>query len=285
MLRSNVKAVNVNPGETAGRESRIMTQEISLQDHLRAARLNRYWKDFLETGSLAAREDLAISYLYLVNYIFGRIAINLPPHIDREDLEHQGALGLLAALDNYDPGKGVKFETYASIRIRGAIIDYLRKQDLLSRPLRKRAAEIESAAEEFAKRQGRAPSVTDLAHSMDTTVDEISESLWKSSHSFIISLEKELYEDEDGTSSTVGENIAVAMPDPHEEAEKRDLLECMAKAIEDLPEKEKMIISLYYLEELTLKEIGAVLGISESRVCQIHARAVFNLRQSMQLNL
>ncbi len=262
-----------------------MMQETSVQNAARNAKLDRMWRAFLSNNDLTAREALAMHYLYLVGYIYGRIAINLPPHIDREDLEHQGAIGLLAALDNFDPEKKVKFETYASIRIRGAIIDYLRKQDLLSRPLRKRAAEIERASEDFSKRIGRAPTVTDLAKHMGTTVEDISKSLWKSSHSFIISLEREMYEDDEGFGSTVGENLALPVPDPHDKAEKQNLMECMSKAIEGLPEKERQIIALYYLEELTLKEIGAVLGISESRVCQIHSRAVFNLRQKMQLEI
>jgi RNA polymerase sigma factor for flagellar operon FliA len=120
---------------------------------------------------------------------------------------------------------------------------------------------------------------------MGTTVDEISDSLWRSSHSFIISLEREMYEDEDGygSGSTVGENLAIPVPGPHDVAERQNLLECMSKAIDELPEKERQIIGLYYNEELTLKEIGAVLGISESRVCQIHSRAVFYLRQKMQV--
>jgi len=262
-----------------------MTAETSVQSLARSARLQKLWHDFFENRSERAREELALNYLYLVSYIYGRIAINLPPHIDREDLEHQGVMGLLAALDNFDREKGVKFETYASIRVRGAIIDYLRKQDLLSRPLRKRAGEIEQAAEAFAKKLGRAPTVSDLAVAMGTTEEEISTSLWKSSHSFILSLERELYEDDEGSGSTVGENLALPNPGPDDEAEKQNLLECMADAIRELPDKEKEIIALYYHEELTLKEIGAVLGISESRVCQIHSRAVFNLRQKMQLNI
>ena len=260
-----------------------MTPETEVQEAIRNARVESMWRDFLKNGSQSSREALAMHYLYLVGYIYGRIAINLPPHIDREDLEHQGALGLLAALDNFDPTKGVKFETYASIRIRGSIIDYLRKQDILSRPVRKRAAEIERASEEFSKRSGRVPAVSDLAKHMGTTVDEISDSLWKSSHSFIVSLEREMYEDEEGSGATMGENLAIPMPGPHDEAEKQNLLECMAKAIDELPDKERQIIALYYHEELTLKEIGAVLGISESRVCQIHSRAVFYLRQKMQV--
>jgi RNA polymerase sigma factor for flagellar operon FliA len=260
-----------------------MTSETGVQDAVRNARVEGLWRDFLEHGNPAAREALALHYLYLVGYIYGRIAINLPPHIDREDLEHQGALGLLAALDHFDPAKGVKFETYASIRIRGSIIDYLRKQDLLSRPVRKRAGEIERAAEEFSKRTGKVPAVSDLAQHMGTTVDEISDSLWKSSHSFIISLEREMYDDEDGAGSTVAESLAIPVPGPHDAAERQNLLECMSKAIDELPEKERQIIALYYNEELTLKEIGAVLGISESRVCQIHSRAVFYLRQKMQI--
>ena len=261
-----------------------MTSDTSVKDPIHTSRIQRLWRQFIDHQDPKAREDLSVNYLYLVSYILGRIAINLPPHIDREDLEHQGVLGLLAAMDNFDIEKGVKFETYASIRVRGAIIDYLRKQDLLSRPLRKRAGEIERASEEFAKRQGRAPTMSQLAEVMDTTEEEISDSLWKSSHSFILSLEKELYEDENGGGSTVGENIAIKLPGPDDEAEKQNLLECMAQAITELPEKERQIIALYYHEELTLKEIGAVLGISESRVCQIHSRAVFNLRITMQLN-
>lgn len=262
-----------------------MPPDTDVKELARATRLQTLWNRFLNSGSPEAREELAMNFIYLVGYIYGRIAINLPPHIDREDLEHQGIIGLLAALDNFDPDKGVKFETYASIRVRGSIIDYLRKQDLLSRPLRKRAAEIERAAEEFQKKIGRVPSVYDLAEAMGSSVDDISESLWKSSNSFIISLEKELFDDDEGSGSTVGENLALSIPDPYDEAEKRDLLECMARAIEELPEKEKQIIALYYNEELTLKEIGATLGISESRVCQIHSRAVFNLRQKMQISV
>ena len=260
-----------------------MTPDAGTKTLVQSAKLAEVWRDFLKHGNQQAREFLAVNYLYLVGYIYGRIAINLPPHIDREDLEHQGALGLLAALDNFDPARNVKFETYASIRIRGAMIDYLRKQDLLSRPIRKRAGEIERTAEEFSKRVGRAVTVADLAQEMGSTVDEISDSLWKSSHSFIISLEREVYEDEEGSSSTFADNLAISVPGPHEEAEKANLLECMTRAIEELPDKERQIIALYYYEELTLKEIGAVLGISESRVCQIHSRAVFNLRQKLQL--
>src|SRR3972149_534865 len=107
-----------------------MTPDAGTKTLVQSAKLDEVWRDFLKHGNQQAREFLAVNYLYLVGYIYGRIAINLPPHIDREDLEHQGALGLLAALDNFDPARNVKFETYASIRIRGAMIDYLRKQDL-----------------------------------------------------------------------------------------------------------------------------------------------------------
>lgn len=260
-----------------------MPPEAGIKTAVKNARITQLWRDFIEQGNPEAREMLAMNYLYLVSYIYGRIAINLPPHIDKEDIEHQGALGLLAALDNFDPTKNVKFETYASIRIRGAMIDFLRKQDILSRPIRKRAGEIERAAEDYAKRMGRAATVADLAEEMGSTVDEISDSLWKSSHSFIISLEKEVYGDDEGGTSTMGESLAIALPGPDEHAEKLNLLETMAKAIDELHDKEKQIVALYYYEELTLKEIGEVLGISESRVCQIHSRAIFNLRQKLQI--
>jgi RNA polymerase sigma factor for flagellar operon FliA len=220
----------------------------------------------------------------MVCFIIGRLAVNLPPHIDREDLENIGVIGLLNAIDNFDPGREVKFETYASIRVKGAVIDHLRKEDWLSRPLRKKALDIERASEELRGKLKRTPTLKEVAKLVGVTEDEVNVTIHKSTASHLISLEKELYDDEEGIGRSLGDFLAdTANLNPHDDAEKKQLIELMVKGIDDLPEKERLVITLYYFEELTLKEIGEILKVSESRVCQIHSRAVFLLKDMMKL--
>ncbi len=246
--------------------------------------LKRTWEQFLGTSSDKSRKDLAHHYLPMVDFIIGRLAMNLPPHIDRDDLENIGVIGLLNALDNFDPHREVKFETYASIRIKGAIIDHLRKEDWLSRPLRKKAIDIERASEELRVKLKRSPSFDEVAKKVGMTEHEVSEIIHKSTASHLISIEKELYDDEEGVGRALGEYLAdTANLNPDDETEKSMLIAYMIRALRDLPEKERMVLNLYYFEELTLKEIGKLLKVSESRVCQIHSRAVFLLREMMKL--
>ncbi len=246
--------------------------------------LQKVWETFLGKSDETARKDLATHYLKMVSFIIGRLAIHLPPHIDRQDLENIGVIGLLNALDNFDPKKEVKFETYASIRIKGSIIDYLRKEDWLSRPLRKKALDIEKASEELRGKLKRTPSLAEIAKSIGESEDDVSTVISKATASHLISLEKELYDDEEGVGRSLGEFLADTVSlNPHDETEKKQLIVLMVKAIDELPEKERQVITLYYFEELTLKEIGAILKVSESRVCQIHSRAVFLLREMMKL--
>jgi len=246
--------------------------------------LKRAWETFLSKSDEKARKELAYHYLPMVDFIIGRLAMNLPPHIDRDDLENIGVIGLLNALDNFDPKREVKFETYASIRIKGAVIDHLRKEDWLSRPLRKKALDIERASEELRGRLKRSPTFNEVAKRVGMSEDEVSETIHKSTASHLISIEKEMYDDEEGIGRSLGDYLADTINlNPHEETEKSLLIRHMAKALEKLPDKERKVINLYYFEELTLKEIGALLKVSESRVCQIHSRAVFLLREMMKL--
>lgn len=246
--------------------------------------LKRTWEQFFSSSSDKSRKELAHHYLPMVDFILGRLAMNLPPHIDRDDLENIGVIGLLNALDNFDPKREVKFETYASIRIKGAIIDHLRKEDWLSRPLRKKALDIERASEELRGKLMRSPTFDEVAEKVGMSGNEVSETIHKSTASHLISIEKELYDDEEGVGRSLGDYLAdTASLNPHDETEKAMLINQMIRAIEDLPKKERMVLNLYYFEELTLKEIGSLLSVSESRVCQIHSRAVFLLREMMKL--
>lgn len=246
--------------------------------------LKRTWESFLNSCSDKSRKELANHYLPMVDFIIGRLAMNLPPHIDRDDLENIGVIGLLNALDNFDPKREVKFETYASIRIKGAIIDHLRKEDWLSRPLRKKAIDIERASEELRGKLMRCPTFDEVAKKVGMSEDEVSITIHKSTASHLISIEKELYDDEEGIGRSLGDYLAdTASLNPHDETEKTMLIAHMIRALKDLPEKERMVLNFYYFEELTLKEIGSLLKVSESRVCQIHSRAVFLLREMMKL--
>ena len=258
----------------------MVTATLTRQD--KEVRLHSSWKKFLKDRNSKAKEELAIHYLPLVNYIVGKISVGLPSHVESNDLESIGVLGMLKALDRFDPKKDVKFETYASYRIKGAIFDYLRKQDLLSRPLRKKTIQLEDASERLRQRGNRTPTISEIAKELKVEEDEIHEVIWKSSTSYVVPLDKEnSVQDEEG-STPLGETIRDMKRNPEEEFSRKDLEAELVRAIDDLPEKQRMTLALYYYEDKTLKEIGEVLGVSESRVCQLHSEAVFRLKQRIQ---
>ncbi len=224
------------------------------------------------------REAAIRQYAPLVKYVVGRLAIGLPAILDYEDILSYGTIGLIEALDRFDGSKGVKFETYAISRIRGAIIDALRSLDRLPRSVRQKARRLEQVHVEFEREHGREPSDEEAARLMGLTLDQYNQALIDASW-VTVSLDGLLDRDnnEDGTAPT-------ELPaDPNEEdfterLEKRQLLEALTAAIKTLPEREWLIISLYYRDEMTMKEIAQVLDISESRVCQLHGRALGRLR-------
>lgn len=246
------------------------------------AELQSLWQRFLQHQDPAAREALALAYLPLVHYLAARAAINLPPHVETGDLEGVAILGLLRAIDHFDPAQNTRFETYATYRLRGAILDYLRKQDVLPRPLRRKAIELEAAAEQLRQRLHRAPTPEELAAETGATLDDVQDLLWRVTTGYMVSLDQELgYHDEEGA-RTLRDTLTSALDlGPWELVEQAELLQLLTEAIASLPARLRQVLGLYYQEELTLKEIGQVLAVSESRVCQLRGEAIHQLRQKL----
>ena len=238
------------------------------------------WRAFRASGDQAIRDRLIVTYAPLVKYVAGRLGSGLPAHVDDEDLVSYGLLGLIGAIERYDPDRDVKFETYAIARIRGAIIDELRALDWVPRSVRSRARDIERAIAELEAKLGRAPSDEEIAKKLGLSEEDLNESLSEISRSSIAALD-ELWT----ISGTGGDQVALIdtiedtdAPDPQSALSQTELREAIADAIARLPEREKLVVTLYYYEELTLREIGEVLGVTESRVSQLHTKAVLRLK-------
>jgi len=230
-------------------------------------------------ASLLADRDAAIrQYAPLVKYVVGRLAIGLPAILDYEDVLSYGTIGLIEALDRYDGSKGVKFETYAISRIRGAIIDALRALDRLPRSVRQKAKKLDAIHIAFAAEHGREPTDAEAAQLMGLNLDQYNHALIDCSW-VTVSLDGLLDRDSNDDGAAPTELPA----DPNEEdftqrLEKRQMLDALTGAVKTLPEREWLIVSLYYRDEMTMKEIAQILEISESRVCQLHGRALGRLR-------
>jgi RNA polymerase sigma factor FliA len=237
------------------------------------------WQEFRRTKDKGLRDRLILTYAPLVKYVAGRLGSGLPAHVDEGDLVSYGLLGLIGAIERYDPDRDIKFETYAISRIKGAIIDELRALDWVPRSVRSRAREIERAIAELEAKLGTAPTDDQIAQKIGITVDELEESLTDISRSSIAALD-ELW-------STSGEGDQVSLldtiedttgPRPADVLDATEMREALADAIARLPEREKLVVTLYYYEELTLREIGEVLGVTESRVSQLHTKAILRLK-------
>jgi RNA polymerase sigma factor FliA len=243
----------------------------------------RLWLEYRRTGDKALRDRLIINYSPIVKYVAGRLASGLPSHVEEADLVSYGLLGLMTAIDRYDPARDIKFETYAIARIRGSIIDELRTLDWVPRSVRSRARNIERAIRELEAKLARAPTDDEIAGRLGISTDELEASLIDISRSSIAALD-ELW-------STAGEGDQVSLLDmledpqsikPAEALDETEVREALAEAIARLPEREKLVVTLYYYEELTLREIGEVLGVTESRVSQLHTKAILRLRSRLQ---
>jgi RNA polymerase sigma factor for flagellar operon FliA len=223
-----------------------------------------------------------LAYSPLVKYVAGRIGSGLPAHVQEADLISYGLDGLISAIERFDPGRQVKFETYAITRIRGAIIDELRALDWVPRSVRARAREFERVNAKLEARLRRAPTDDEMAGELHITVPELQDSLLQISNSTMVAL------DELWTGSDSGDQVSLlealpdeSAPDPQALLDRVALRERIADALGALPERERMVIALYYYENLTLREIGEVLGVTESRVSQMHTKAVLRLRSKL----
>ena len=222
-----------------------------------------------------AREALILDHVPLLQHIVGRMAVDLPARVDRDDLLGYGMVGLVAAADGFDPDRGLQFSTYAYPRIRGAILDELRKADFLPRGRRDRVRELERAARDLEQTQGRPPTPEELAAALGVQLEELDEILSSAHASLHVSLE-------DGPSEDFGALLRdPKSDDPVDSAEWTEMAGLLTEAIAQLPEPEQTVITLYYAEELLLKEIGSILGVTESRVSQLRSRAIYRLNVAL----
>ncbi len=245
--------------------------------------LDNLWREYKETDSKIAKDKLLVEYAHLVKYITNRLAINLPKSVDRNDLTSAGVLGLIKAVETFEPERGFKFETYAGHKIRGAILDELRALDWVPRSVRQKSRELQKVFAKLENELGRAPYDDEVCESMNITMQEYEEMLAEVTPTTIISLE-EAMPDRDSDSKEL--RIIDTIEDPGSDNPLKELgfaevKEILKDAIMNLPEKEKLVVALYHYEELTLKEIGVVLDITESRVSQIHSKAILKLRAKL----
>ncbi len=236
---------------------------------------------YVIAGTEFGREEVIQKYLYLVKYVAGRIAINLPPNIELADLVNDGILGLLDAIEKYDDSRGVKFETYAVTRVHGAILDALRSLDWVPRALRARAREIERAYQELDVRLGRSATEEEVAAHLGLSPKEFDGVMQRIRGTTLLSLE-EFLPSERGPNVALGETLPDAGAQVLDVVAAHEIKQSLAQAVDGLPNQERTVISLYYFEGLTLKEIAGVLKVTESRVSQVHSAAVIRLRGKLR---
>jgi RNA polymerase sigma factor for flagellar operon FliA len=236
------------------------------------------WERYLASRDAALRQQLIVLYSPLVKYVAGRVAAGLPQHVDGADLVSYGIIGLIDAIDRFDPGRAVKFETYAIPRIRGAIIDELRAIDWVPRSVRAKARAVEQAMSALEGLLHRTPTDAEVAAEMGISEHELQDILRQVSLVGVAALDEVLAGGDRNERGTLGDTVADAAEGPVALFEDKEAKEILAKAITRLGERERTVLSLYYYENLTLAEIGEILGVTESRVCQIHTKAVLQLR-------
>jgi len=232
-------------------------------------------------GLELTREEIVHKYLHLVKYVAGRISINLPPNVEINDLINDGILGLIDAIEKYDDARGVKFETYAITRINGAILDALRALDWVPRAVRQRARELERVYQELEIKFGRAATEDEVAERMGMSVKELDVLMQRVRGTSVLSLE-EFLPNEKGYEIPLVDTLKDGDNDVTIAVESREIKASLIKAVDELPPQERTVISLYYFDGLTLKEIKSALNVSESRVSQNHAQAVIHLRTKLR---
>lgn len=241
------------------------------------------WEDYKLTASPRARDKLILQYSPLVKYVAGRVSSGLPANIEQADLVSYGIFGLIDAIEKFEPGRGNKFETYAISRIRGAIIDELRAIDWVPRSVRYKAREIEKAIAKLESELNRVPTDPEIAGQMGISVSELRSLYQQISFVSLVALDELMtVGGEKGDSMPLIETLQdTGTADPVAAFESEEMKRILLEAINKLPDREKIVVTLYYYEGLTLAEIGQVLGVTESRICQMHTKAVLQLRSRM----
>ncbi|ARX86775.1 RNA polymerase sigma factor WhiG [Streptomyces alboflavus] len=244
--------------------------------------LDELWRSYKTTGDGRLREQLILHYSPLVKYVAGRVSVGLPPNVEQADFVSSGVFGLIDAIEKFDIDRSIKFETYAITRIRGAMIDELRALDWIPRSVRQKARNVERAYATLEARLRRTPSEGEVAAEMGIQVEELHAVFSQLSLANVVALEELLHVGGEGDRLSLMDTLEdTAADNPVEVAEDRELRRLLARAINTLPEREKTVVTLYYYEGLTLAEIGNVLGVTESRVSQIHTKSVLQLRAKL----
>lgn len=240
------------------------------------------WREYRKTGDADIRNTLVTQYAPLVKYVAGKVSIGLPNHVEYDDLVGYGVFGLLDAVAKYDPDKHVKFKTYAVTRIRGAIFDELRSIDWVPRSVRQKSRKLEESVRTLESSLGRAASDQEIAVEMGITMKELDNTLMKVSAASLLSLNDMRYSSDDSMPTSIGDTIKSPQSShPDVVAEKEEMKNVIVSAIQELPENEKKVLILYYFEDLTLREIGEVIEVTESRISQLHTKAIIRLRAKL----
>jgi RNA polymerase sigma factor FliA len=256
---------------------------MAMETGVKEVELKELWRRYKEQGDPAARERLVVAYSPMVKFVAGRLGAGLPSHVEDADLISYGLVGLIGAIERFEPERGIKFETFAMTRIRGSIIDELRSLDWVPRSVRSRAREIEQAQAKLEHELQRAPTEAELATKLNMTETELQSALLEIANSSVYALD-ELWTVSDSSGDQVSLLDTIAddgAADPQEALASNEVKDRLTEAIGSLPEREQLVVALYYYENLTLREIGEVLGVTESRVSQLHTKAVMRLKSHL----
>lgn len=244
--------------------------------------LEALWSKFFANKSdKKTRDELIVQYIYLTRYVVGRVKVALPPTFSIEDISSYGVEGLIDAVEKYSPNKGARFETYALMRIRGNIIDKIRSQDFLPRSARKKIKDVKEAQEGLRQKLGRQPTSSEIGEVLGLEKEKVDQILAEDTTITSLYDKKGSSEDSVEVIDTIQDTKRL---NPQEEMEEKDVKKELEHALKRLPERERMIMVLYYHENMTLKEIGETIEVSESRVCQLHAQAIMKLKNILSEN-